>query len=606
MFRLVICGIILVATKSSGASTHGLRIVAFGDSTTAQRVVAGKSLTVYALRLAQTIYADQTSNTIKNAKDTQVINAGVPGNTTQSARARFTRDVLAHKPDIVIIQFGINDASVNVWKNPPATEPSVSQVDFAANLSYFVLEARRRGVRPILMTPNPMRWTPELKGLYGKPPYAPDEPDGFNVVLKTYAEAARQVAKKTDTPVVDVYALFQAYGAEKNHSIDDLLLDGMHPNEKGHRFIADALLQQLETMKLDAPSAKPALALKAASSGMEIDSRLTDMPGQKMGPFVRLGDGQLLTVEETNCLTSKDNGLTWQPHPIFDTPSKFKFSDERAIIRTRKGVVIVAFMNNAEEHWTWDDKLGDAPGAVLPTYAMRSTDDGRTWEAPQKLHNDWTGAVRDILETKEGRIVFTSMKMRNNPGRHTVLTYCSDDQGVTWKPSNVIDLGGAGDHDGVTEATILELKEGKVLMLMRSNWMCFWRAESQDGGLTWHPLGPSNIPASSSPGMLHRLKSGRIALVWNRLFPEGKDTFPLTGGDRLRSATPANWHRGELSIAFSNDECRTWSQPNVIARKPGTWLVAYPYLFEAFPGELWITTMQGGLRAKLHESDFLN
>jgi len=263
-------------------------------------------------------------------------------------------------------------------------------------------------------------------------------------------------------------------------------------------------------------------------------------------------------------------------------------------------------MNNAKEHWTWDDKLGDAPGAVLPTYAMRSTDDGRTWEVPQKLHNDWTGAVRDILETKEGRVVFTSMKMRNHPGRHTVLTYCSDDQGVTWKPSNVIDLGGAGDHDGVTEATILELKDGKLLMLMRSNWMCFWRAESQDGGLTWHPLGPSNIPASSSPGMLHRLKSGRIALVWNRLFPEGKDTFPLTGGDRLRSATPANWHRGELSIAFSNDECRTWSQPIVIARRPGTWLVAYPYLFEAFPGELWITTMQGGLRAKLHESDFSN
>jgi hypothetical protein len=41
----------------------------------------------------------------------------------------------------------------------------------------------------------------------------------------------------------------------------------------------------------------------------------------------------------------------------------------------------------------------------------------------------------------------------------------------------------------------------------------------------------------------------------------------------------------------------------VIARTQKSWL-AYPYLFEARPGELWITTMQGGLRAKLHEKVF--
>ena len=34
----------------------------------------------------------------------QVINAGVPGNTTQDGCARFERDVLSRDPDIVIIQ----------------------------------------------------------------------------------------------------------------------------------------------------------------------------------------------------------------------------------------------------------------------------------------------------------------------------------------------------------------------------------------------------------------------------------------------------------------------------------------------------------------------
>lgn len=348
--------------------------------------------------------------------------------------------------------------------------------------------------------------------------------------------------------------------------------------------------------------AQSAAHLKPASTGVEIDSRLTDLPRLKMGPFVRLADGRLLTVEDTTCQISNDEGQTWHGSRIFDD-SKFKISQERALLRTRKGAIVAAFMNNVEEHWTWDRKLGDAPGAVLPTYVMRSLDEGKTWQPPQKLHNEWTGAIRDILETKSGRIVFTSMKLRHNPGRHSVITYASDDEGQSWQASNIIDMGGAGDHDGAIEATIVEMKDGRILMLMRTSWMHFWRAESVDGGLTWHPLGPSDVLTSSSPGMLHRLDSGRIALVWNRPFPEGKESFPLTGGDRQQTATPASWFRGELSIAFSDDECRTWTKPIVIARAAKS--LAYPYVFEAAPGELWITTMQGGLHAKLHEVDFV-
>ena len=348
--------------------------------------------------------------------------------------------------------------------------------------------------------------------------------------------------------------------------------------------------------------------MKSTPSGIEIDARATWMPDFQMGPFVRLGDGRLLTVDSEQCLISADEGKHWQAHAMFKDPSKFKIRGERALIRTSKGVVILAFLNDREKHWTWDNKLHDAPGATLPTYVMRSVDGGLTWEAPQKLHDDWTGAIRDILETKNGRVVFTTMKMLHHPGRHSVLTYCSDDQGRTWKASNVIDLGGEGTHGGVMEATIVELKDGRLLMLLRTNWMRFWRAESTDGGLTWHPLGPSNIPASSSPGMLKRLDDGRIVLVWNRPFPAGESSYPLRGGGGILSAVPADWYRSELSMAFSDDECKTWSQPMVIARNarnPRAWL-AYPYVFEASPGVLWITTMQGGVRLKLRETDFVN
>ena len=95
------------------------------------------------------------------------------------------------------------------------------------------------------MTPNPIYWTPALKSYYGKPPYLPDDPDGFNVTLREYAQAVRQLAEKQKIPLVDVYAAFENYGKMKNKNVNDLLLDGMHPNDKGHRIVADLLINEI-------------------------------------------------------------------------------------------------------------------------------------------------------------------------------------------------------------------------------------------------------------------------------------------------------------------------------------------------------------------------
>ena len=43
-----------------------------------------------------------------------IINAGIGGHNTENARARLQKDVLSKNPDVVIIQFGINDAAIDV------------------------------------------------------------------------------------------------------------------------------------------------------------------------------------------------------------------------------------------------------------------------------------------------------------------------------------------------------------------------------------------------------------------------------------------------------------------------------------------------------------
>lgn len=325
-------------------------------------------------------------------------------------------------------------------------------------------------------------------------------------------------------------------------------------------------------------------------------------------------DGDILALDSDATFVSNDQGATWsEPRPIFSKEQNptIRISNERAMLRSKDGSIIAAFMNLAQRKWTWDNDLGDAPGAILPTWVMRSVDDGETWQDIQKMHDEWSGAVRDMVETDQGRIIFTAMKMRNDPGRHSVLTYSSTDQGISWKPSNLIDLGGAGHHGGVTEPTLTELDDGRLWMLIRTNWGKFWSAYSTDGGKFWSIIQPSGIDASSAPAMLRRLASGRLMLLWNRPYPDGKTEWPLTGGDNLWSATPVSNHRQELSLAFSDSDGKSWSEPLVIAhsnesKRTGSkrW-ISYPYVFENKPGEIWITTMQGGLRVALSESDFI-
>lgn len=210
-----------------------------------------------------------------------------------------------------------------------------------------------------------------------------------------------------------------------------------------------------------------------------------------------------------------------------------------------------------------------------------------------------------MIETKEGNIIFTSMKMKHQPGHHTVLTYTSKDNGISWTASNLLDMGGTGHHSGVTESTLVELTNGKLWMLLRTNWGKFYQTYSSDQGLNWTNPEASSIDASSAPAMLKRLSSGKLVLVWNRYFPEGKTTYPLKGGDMEWSDIAVSNHREELSIIFSDNDGFTWSKPQVIAKviNPKN-QVSYPYLFERNPGEIWVTTMYGGLRMGLKETDF--
>jgi lysophospholipase L1-like esterase len=208
-------------------------IVAFGDSTTAERG-------------ATKVYAKILQEELQNVR---VVNAGVGGNTTEIARRRFEADVLGNQPKIAIVQFGINDAAVDVWKTPPATAPRVSLKRYEENLRFFVQTLKFHRTRVVMMTPTPICWTPKLREMYGKPPYQPDQADGLNALMTPYCEAVRRIAREESVELVDMQLALAKEAAKLGLTVDVLLSDGMHPNDRGHRIEADLLLERINALK---------------------------------------------------------------------------------------------------------------------------------------------------------------------------------------------------------------------------------------------------------------------------------------------------------------------------------------------------------------------
>ena len=214
----------LYATYTDGEPVETTTTLAFGDSTTAPRTVDGKPLTVY----CDLLRAELPDRGVVGP----VINAGVGGNTTADAMARFQVDVLNRDPDTVVMQFGINDCRILDGN----TTPRVSLANYKSNMTTMTQQLKAAGKKVVLMTPNPLYWSERIHDLWN---YSAEEVAASDPVNE-YAEAVRQIAAAEEVPLVDIYNLFK-----QQADYQSLLIDDIHPNDAGHRLVANALLDTL-------------------------------------------------------------------------------------------------------------------------------------------------------------------------------------------------------------------------------------------------------------------------------------------------------------------------------------------------------------------------
>jgi lysophospholipase L1-like esterase len=227
----------IVGSGSAPLSSHLVRIVAFGDSTTATaRDWAPEIKEVYSDCLPKALAPHRIAAV--------VINAGIGDTTTRQAVSRLDRDVRRYHPDLVVVQFGINDSWIDVDEGK--TKPRLTRAEFRHNLTIIGRRLKQDGAQVMLMTPNPMRWRdPFYIKAFAEHPGLLDvrAVRGIDLLLDQYAEDVRDVAKGEGLRVVDVFDAFEHYGTVPGQSIDDILLagDGIHPNQAGQYLVCQLL-----------------------------------------------------------------------------------------------------------------------------------------------------------------------------------------------------------------------------------------------------------------------------------------------------------------------------------------------------------------------------
>ena len=143
-----------------------------------------------------------------------VIVTAIGGEDAARGAVRFDREVLTHRPDVVCLDYSLNDRRLGL---AAARTAWVSMIE----------QAQAAGVKVILLTP-----TPDTRARLDDP----------NDPLVQHAAQVRQLAAQYDTALVDSLAGFAAAIA-RGTPLDDLLSQLNHPNSRGHQLVATALLE---------------------------------------------------------------------------------------------------------------------------------------------------------------------------------------------------------------------------------------------------------------------------------------------------------------------------------------------------------------------------
>ncbi|HWA82125.1 MAG TPA: SGNH/GDSL hydrolase family protein [Fimbriimonadaceae bacterium] len=202
------------------------RVVCLGDSITEQ----GEQPSGYVWLFRKYL------NALYPQQNIEVINAGISGHKSTDMIARFKRDVLDKKPDLVTISVGVNDVWHGFYDNHPMGDgPRGVPLDlYRKNVESMVEQALAAGAKVVILSTT----------VIGE-----DLANRENAKTESYNAALRDIARKHLLLFVDYQKPFRTLIRDyrKTTGGRDLLLtvDGVHMNAEGNKVMAHTLLTAL-------------------------------------------------------------------------------------------------------------------------------------------------------------------------------------------------------------------------------------------------------------------------------------------------------------------------------------------------------------------------
>ncbi|MGM0218721.1 GDSL-type esterase/lipase family protein [Enterococcus sp. AZ126] len=185
------------------------KIVLFGDSITAG--YGEEAITPILKNLIAEDLAD------RHYEEVMIVNAGMPGDTTQDAMKRLEKEVLAEQADIVTIFFGANDTN---------SDNLVPLEEYAENLETMITEIGKEKVVVL---------TPPYVDCARKPTRDDDR-------IREYVERVKVIGVKYEIPVIDLYKAMVVYPGTDEF----LQADGLHFSKTGYDLLAALIVREIK------------------------------------------------------------------------------------------------------------------------------------------------------------------------------------------------------------------------------------------------------------------------------------------------------------------------------------------------------------------------
>jgi alpha-L-rhamnosidase len=211
-------------------------------------------------------------------------------------------------------------------------------------------------------------------------------------------------------------------------------------------------------------------------------------------------------------------------------------------------------------------------------WLAKSKDGGRTWSKGERLPDGFLGPIKNKPLLLNGKLLCGS-STEGKGWRFHVEIY--DLKTKEWQYVGPIESTLATptvQPDTLTpidciQPSFLQLKDGRLQVLMRSRNGRIATSYSSDRGETWTPVTLTDLPNNQSGTDAVTLSDGRQVLVYN--------DFATLPGTKKGPRTP-------LALAVSNDDGRTWRHVLTLEDSPvGEY--SYPAIIEGSDGTLHIT-----------------